>query len=385
VFLQVLLLRVLCNGTLCRPFLQVFRIVLACSTYSWQGKTINNQVATLNSVSLQYDGFGRRTKNLQNTSFLFDGANAVQELSGSTATGNLINGGIDEIFIRTDSTGSFTPLKDALGSTIALVDATGNLATQYSYDPFGNTTISGTNNVNEFQYTGRENEGNGLYYMRARYYSPVLHRFINPDPARFLADINFYRYCYDSPTNCADRFGLLGGGPEEDEEPSTPRPNTAPEDMPARLVLGNDVVDASERLDEMEEEAEAEARATDPLSKLSPAEQMAIARGACPTNPEIARAIELRELFYRAGKTNLGNFKLRPGEAGLSARDTLSNPWPLAPGQRPVFRLGDSYVEIDPAKLPIDSWEIEPDGHVSITAAPEVIQNAIIGKGALPK
>jgi hypothetical protein len=112
---------------------------------------------------------------------------------------------------------------------------------------------------------------------------------------------------------------------------------------------------------------------------------MAIARGACPTNPEIARAIELRELFYRAGKTNLGNFKLRPGEAGLSARDTLSNPWPLAPGQRPVFRLGDSYVEIDPAKLPIDSWEIEPDGHVSITAAPEVIQNAIIGKGALPK
>jgi RHS repeat-associated protein len=352
------------------------------NAFTWNAR---NQVATLNSVSLQYDGFGRRTKNLQNTSFLFDGANAVQELSGSTATGNLINGGIDEIFIRTDSTGSFTPLKDALGSTIALVDATGNLATQYFYDPFGNTTISGTNNVNEFQYTGRENEGNGLYYMRARYYSPVLHRFINPDPARFLADINFYRYCYDSPTNCADRFGLLGGGPEEDEEPSTPRPNTAPEDMPARLVLGNDVVDASERLDEMEEEAEAEARATDPLSKLSPAEQMAIARGACPTNPEIARAIELRELFYRAGKTNLGNFKLRPGEAGLSARDTLSNPWPLAPGQRPVFRLGDSYVEIDPAKLPIDSWEIEPDGHVSITAAPEVIQNAIVGKGALPK
>jgi RHS repeat-associated protein len=298
VFLQVLLLRVLCNGTLCRPFLQVFRIVLACSTYSWQGKTINNQVATLNSVSLQYDGFGRRTKNLQNTSFLFDGANAVQELSGSTATGNLINGGIDEIFIRTDSTGSFTPLKDALGSTIALVDATGNLATQYSYDPFGNTTISGTNNVNEFQYTGRENEGNGLYYMRARYYSPVLHRFINPDPARFLADINFYRYCYDSPTNCADRFGLLGGGPEEDEEPSTPRPNTAPEDMPARLVLGNDVVDASERLDEMEEEAEAEAeaRATDPLSKLSPAEQWQ------------SRVVHVRRTRRSPGPSNSGNY-----------------------------------------------------------------------------
>ena len=65
-------------------------------------------------------------------------SNAVQELSGSTATANLISGGIDEIFTRADSTGAFTPLKGALGSTIALVDANGNLITQYSYDPFGN-------------------------------------------------------------------------------------------------------------------------------------------------------------------------------------------------------------------------------------------------------
>src|SRR5437763_10763783 len=88
-----------------------------------------NQVATLNSASLQYDGFGRRTKNLQNTSFLFDGANAVQELSGSTPTANLISGGIDEILTRADSTGTYAPLQDALGSTIALVDASGNLVT----------------------------------------------------------------------------------------------------------------------------------------------------------------------------------------------------------------------------------------------------------------
>jgi len=78
------------------------------NAFSWNAR---NQVATLNSVSLQYDGFGRRTKNLQNTSFLFDGANAVQELSGSTATANLISGGIDEIFTRTDSGGAFTPLE----------------------------------------------------------------------------------------------------------------------------------------------------------------------------------------------------------------------------------------------------------------------------------
>jgi len=96
------------------------------TTFSWNAR---DQLATLNSVNLQYDGFGRRTRNLQNTSFLFDGANAVQELSGSTPTANIISGGIDEIFTRANSSGSFTQLTDVLGSTIALVDASGNVAT----------------------------------------------------------------------------------------------------------------------------------------------------------------------------------------------------------------------------------------------------------------
>jgi RHS repeat-associated protein len=169
------------------------------NTFSWNAR---NQVATLNSVSLQYDGFGRRTKNLQNTSFLFDDTNAVQELSGCTATANLLSGGIDEIFTRADSTGVFTPLQDSLGSTIALVDAGGNLVTQYAYDPFGNTTVSGATNANAFQYTGRENEGNGLYFYRARFYSPILGRFVNEDPLGFAGSgTNFYAYGFDSPTN----------------------------------------------------------------------------------------------------------------------------------------------------------------------------------------
>jgi hypothetical protein len=119
------------NGTTIRYDLNGNMLSDGTNTFSWNAR---NQVATLNSVSLQYDGFGRRTKNLQNTSFLFDGANAVQELSGSTPTTNLISGGIDEIFTRVDSGGAYTPLKDALGSTIALVDVSGNLVTQYAYE-----------------------------------------------------------------------------------------------------------------------------------------------------------------------------------------------------------------------------------------------------------
>lgn len=179
------------------------------NAFTWNAR---NQVATLNNVSLQYDALGRRIKNAAGKSFLFDGANAAQELSGTTVTANVWTGGLDEIFQRTDSSGSVVPITDALGSVLALADSSGNLVTQYSYDPFGNTAASGTASSNPSQYTGRENEGNGLYYMRARYYSPVLHRFISEDPLRFAGSgANFYAYAFNSPTNLVDRTGLAPG------------------------------------------------------------------------------------------------------------------------------------------------------------------------------
>jgi RHS repeat-associated protein len=147
------------------------------------------------------------------SSVLYSGANAVQELSGSTPTANLISGGIDEIFTRADSSGAFTPLRDALGSTIALIDASGNLVTQYAYDPFGSTTVSGAASSNVFQYTGRENEGNGLYFYRARYYSSLLGRFVNEDPLGFAGSgTNVYAYVFDSPAELIDPFGLSPAG-----------------------------------------------------------------------------------------------------------------------------------------------------------------------------
>src|SRR5882724_10513485 len=135
------------------------------NTFTWNAR---DQVATLNSVSLQYDAAGRRTINAAGISFLYNGANATQELSEATVTANLLSGGVDEMFSRTDGSGEFTLLTDALGSTIALVDSSGNVQTSYSYDPFGNTTVSGAASGNPSQYTGRENEGNGLYFYRAR-------------------------------------------------------------------------------------------------------------------------------------------------------------------------------------------------------------------------
>jgi RHS repeat-associated protein len=88
------------------------------------------------------------------------------------------------------------------------VDANGNLQTSYLFDPFGTTAISGQSNGNEFQYTGREDEGNGLFFYRARYYNPLLGRFISEDPLGIDgADYNLYAYALNDPINSGDPMG----------------------------------------------------------------------------------------------------------------------------------------------------------------------------------
>src|SRR5207247_4321980 len=185
------------------------------NNYTWDAR---NQLASIAATgggtiaTFQYDAFGRRTSKTvvgTTTGFLYDRVNAVQELSGSTPTANLLTGGVDQFFSRTDSTGTFTPLTDALGSTVALTDSTGAIQTQYTYEPFGNTTASGPASTNAFQYTGRENDGTGVYFYRARYYSPIYQRFISEDPLGFGGgDANFYIYAGDSPANFGDPLGL---------------------------------------------------------------------------------------------------------------------------------------------------------------------------------
>jgi RHS repeat-associated protein len=145
----------------------------------------------------------------------------VQELNSSNGVvANLLTGlRIDENFTRTDSSGNVsTFVTDALGSTVGLVGSAGSIATNYTYQPFGATTAGGAANGNSYEFTGRENDGAGLYFYRARYYSPTFQRFIGQDPSGFGGgDANHYAYTLNSPGNLIDPFGLdivvIGGSP----------------------------------------------------------------------------------------------------------------------------------------------------------------------------
>jgi len=181
------------------------------NVYSWDTR---NHLSTINSgatASFGYDAFGRRASKTilgTTTSFLYDRTNPIQELTGSAPKANLIEGAVDEYFIRSDSGGYAEFLTEGLGSTIALADSSGALQTLYSYDPFGNSMQSGGSTTNSFAYTGRENDGTGLYFHRARYYSPILQRFISEDPIGFLGGSNLYAYAQNDPLDFVDPWGL---------------------------------------------------------------------------------------------------------------------------------------------------------------------------------
>jgi RHS repeat-associated protein len=182
------------------------------NTYTWDARNHLVSLAGANAASFAYDPAGRRaqkTINGASTQFLNDGSNPVQEIQNGAPSANLLTGlGIDEYFSRTDSAGPRSFLADILGSTLALVDATGSFQTQYSYDPFGSTAATGQANSNVYQFAGRENDGTGLYFDRARYYSPVLQRFLSQDPIEFGGgDANLYSYAGNDPLSFIDSQG----------------------------------------------------------------------------------------------------------------------------------------------------------------------------------
>jgi RHS repeat-associated protein len=185
------------------------------NTYTWNAR--NQLIAITGAVtaSFSYDAMGRRTARSvggTSTSFLHEDANLVQEAGGGNSVSYLTGPGLDQVFSRTDSSGTMSYLRDGLGSVFALADVSGNLATQYAYDPYGNTATMGATSANPLQYAGRENDGTGLYYSRARYYSPALGRFISQDPIGFGGGINRYAYVRGNPIQSIDPSGLLSSG-----------------------------------------------------------------------------------------------------------------------------------------------------------------------------
>ncbi len=215
------------------------------------------------------------------TDYWYDSTGMSLETS-ATGGGNATylrepGGGLVSVTSGTRFQNHFT---DRQGTVTATVNGYGNLVNTYRYDPYGSSVGTTGTVYNEYRYAGTYREpALGMYLMGARYYQPTTGRFTQADPRpSSVFEANRYIYTYGDPANQTDKSGL-----EIDEENVSPGATSG-----------------------------------------------VVAGGGTGVPPRI----------YRAGSETDNALAPRVGESGLSFRSSLSNPYPMPSGARPVFRVG---------------------------------------------
>ncbi|MGH9908886.1 MAG: RHS repeat-associated core domain-containing protein, partial [Pyrinomonadaceae bacterium] len=184
-------------------------------TYGWDYENRLKQASKSGGVivTYSYDALGRRVQRASSasgtTKFAYDGADVLRDLDGSGATiTDYLNGpGIDNK-LRETAAGTVSYFAtDHLGTTRALIDASGGITSTLTHDSYGHVTSGSA--PSRYTYTSRESDSDtGLMHYRARSYDPQQGRFISEDPIELEGGLNLYQYVGNNPFSLVDPLGL---------------------------------------------------------------------------------------------------------------------------------------------------------------------------------
>ncbi|MEG4344248.1 RHS repeat-associated core domain-containing protein [Microcoleus sp. A003_D6] len=186
------------------------------STYTYDVENRLVGVVTPDGIwSYEYDAFGNRiasTHNGQRTEYLLDPSglgDVVGEYSNGNLTARYTHGlGLENRVDATNTTAYYD--FDAIGSTAGLTGGNGSYVNRYSYLPFGEDLNKIEAVSNPFEFVGQFgviDEGNGLDFMRRRYYDSETGKFLSVDPI-LQPGSNTYSYANNNSAQFIDPLGL---------------------------------------------------------------------------------------------------------------------------------------------------------------------------------
>ena len=194
-------------------------------SYDAFNRTVKVETFDGNVQVNRYDAEGLRHEMEENgrlVRFIFHKGEAVAEQEENSNVIRLIRG--SELIARSSDSESartyYHYASDEMGSTTHIVDEQGNVQNRYAYDAWGRIEVKEEAIPNRFTYYGQQIDPiTQQYYLRARFYNPVIGRFTQEDTYRGDG-LNLYAYCQNNAVMYIDPSGFGRISPVVSDNPA---------------------------------------------------------------------------------------------------------------------------------------------------------------------
>ncbi|RIA77821.1 RHS repeat-associated protein [Anaeroplasma bactoclasticum] len=190
-------------------------------TYFYQGKRLVTATKNNKTINFTHDLEGLIIKKevVENnttttTNYYYDNRRLVKEVKGNDVISYFYDNN-NQLYGYKENNTVYFYIRDVLGNIIGILSKSGVLVSKFDYDAFGNIINQTGTVISNFRYKGYYYDTDlELYYLKSRFYNPVLLRFITPDSIEYLDSssiigLNLYAYCGNDPVMYVDGDGTF--------------------------------------------------------------------------------------------------------------------------------------------------------------------------------